>query len=294
MKEKTKQKPQGGAKRVIVDYLIMTLGTVMMTVGIYFFKIPNGFSTGGVSGISTVLGNEKVTPLSPAVWISILNVVLLIIGFIFLGRGTGVRTVYCSLLYSGGTWLLEWLVPLDAPLTDQPFLELCYGMLLVAIGSAIIFYRGGSSGGTDIVALIIKKYANVNVGTALLCVDSLIAASSFFVFGLTAGLFSMLGLFAKAFVIDVVIDNLNTCKCFMIVTSSPEKISDYIIKTLKHSATIVEGHGAYTHDEKKVIYTVCRRMEAIRLQREARRIDPDAFITITTSSEIIGRGFRGV
>ena len=274
------------------DYSIMTLGTLMMTAGIYFFKIPNGFSTGGVSGIATVLGEE--TRISPAMWIAGLNVILLIIGFIFLGRATGVRTVYCTLLFSASNWLLELLCPLEDPLTDQPFLELTYGMLLVAFGSAIIFYRGGSSGGTDIVALIIKKYSSMNVGLALLIVDSFIAASAFAVFGLRTGLFSMLGLFAKAFVIDGVIDNLNSCKCFMIVTSHPDEISDYIINKMKHGATLVDGHGAYTNDEKKVIYTVCRRMEAIRLQRESRRIDPDAFITITTSSEIIGRGFRGV
>ena len=270
----------------------MTAGTLMMTVGIYFFKIPNGFSTGGVSGVATILG--KVTPITPATWIAGLNLILLIIGFIFLGKGTGMRTVYCSLLFSAGSWLLEKFVPLTAPLTKQPMLELVYGMLLAAIGSAVIFYRGGSSGGTDIVALIIKKYANINVGKALLCVDSLIAALAFCTYGLTAGLFSMLGLFAKAFVVDDIIDNLNSCKCFMIVSSHADEISKYIIDSLKHSATLVEAHGAYSHDEKKVIYTVCRRMEAIRLQREVRRVDPDAFITITTSSEILGRGFRGV
>ena len=287
---KVKEKKNAG--KIALDYLIMTAGTLMMTAGIYFFKIPNGFSTGGVSGISTVLG--KVTPISPAMWITGLNAILLIIGFIFLGRGTGFRTVYCSLLYSGMTWVLEWLIPLKGPITDQPFLELVYGMLLVAIGSAIIFHRGGSSGGTDIVALIIKKYARINVGTALLIVDSLIAASSFAVFGLKAGLFSMLGLFAKAFVIDDVIESLDTCKCFMIATDKPDDIIDYIMNTMHHGATVVDAHGAYTHGDKKLIYTVCRRMEAIRLQREVKRVDPDAFITITTSSEIIGRGFRGV
>ncbi len=290
--EKNRVREKKSAGKITLDYLIMTLGTVMMTAGIYFFKIPNGFSTGGVSGISTVIG--EATHTSPAMWITGLNAVLLVIGFIFLGRGTGFRTVYCSLLYSGMTWVLEWVIPLKGPLTDQPFLELVYGMLLVAIGSAMIFYRGGSSGGTDIVALIIKKYVRINVGTALLLVDSLIAASAFFVFGLTTGLFSMLGLFAKAFVIDGVIENFNTCKCFMITTTRTREISDYIMNSMHHGATIIDAHGAYTNEEKQMIYTVCRRMEAIRLQREVRRIDPDAFITITTSSEIIGRGFRGV
>ncbi|MBR5680176.1 MAG: YitT family protein [Clostridia bacterium] len=104
----------------IRDYLMMTAGTILLTVGVYFFKIPNGFSTGGVSGIGTLLG--KITPVSPATWISILNVVLLLIGFAVLGKETGLRTVYCSLLFSGLTQALELLLPLDSPLTDQPFL----------------------------------------------------------------------------------------------------------------------------------------------------------------------------
>jgi uncharacterized membrane-anchored protein YitT (DUF2179 family) len=183
---------------------------------------------------------------------------------------------------------------MKAPLTDQPFLELVYAMLLTSIGSAMIFFRQGSSGGTDIIALIIKKYLNLNVGTALLCSDALIALGAFWVFDVRTGLFSLLGLFSKAFIVDGVIESLGACKCFMIVTSKPDEIIDFIIKDMHHSATLVEAQGAYSHHNTSMIYTVCRRIEAIRLQREIKQVDPGAFITITTSSEIIGRGFRGV
>ena len=104
--------------KILSDYLVMVCGTALMSAGVYFFKIPNGFSTGGVSGLSTLLGS--LTPVSAATWISIFNVALLLIGFLFLGKSTGVRTVFCSLLFSGLTQLLEFLVPLRAPLTDQP------------------------------------------------------------------------------------------------------------------------------------------------------------------------------
>ena len=283
---------KGGAAATVKDYLIMICGTVLMSVGVYFFKIPNGFSTGGVSGISTLLGT--LTSISAATWISIINVALLIVGFIFLGKSTGIRTVVCSLLFSGLTTLFEFLFPMKAPLTDEPFLELVYAMLLTAIGSAMIFFRRGSSGGTDIVALIIKKYLHINVGKALLCSDALIAVGSFFVFGVRTGLFSLLGLFFKAFLVDGIIESLDSCKCFMIVTSKPDEIIDFIIEGLHHSATLVEAEGAYSHNNKYIVYTVCRRIEAIRLQREIKQVDPGAFITITTSSQIIGRGFRGV
>lgn len=274
------------------DYLMMILGTAMLSAGVYFFKIPNGFSTGGVSGIATLLGS--LTPVSASSWIGIINTALLIVGFIFLGKSTGIRTVFCSLLFSVMTKLLEFLVPLSGPLTDQPFLELVYAMLLTSCGAALIFFRQGSSGGTDIVALIIKKYAHIDVGKALLCTDAVIAVSSFFVFGIRTGLFSLLGLFSKAFLVDNVIESLDACKCFMIVTSKPKEISEFIIHTLNHSATLVEATGAYSNEEKYLVYTVCRRIEAVRLQRSIREIDEGAFTAVTTSSRIIGRGFRGV
>lgn len=278
--------------KLVKDYAMMICGTALMSVGVYFFKIPNGFSTGGVSGLATLLGS--LTSITAATWISIFNVALLLVGFVFLGKSTGVRTVFCTLLYTGLTQFLEYLFPLRAPLTDQPLLELVYAMLLTSIGSAMIFFRQGSSGGTDIIALIIKKYLSINVGKALLCTDAIIALSSFLVFDIRTGLFSVLGLFAKAFLVDGMIESLDSCKCFMIVTSKPDEIIDYIIGTMHHSATLVEAKGAYSHDNKFLVYTVCRRIEAIRLQREIKQVDQGAFITITTSSEIIGRGFRGV
>ncbi|MFR7855216.1 MAG: YitT family protein [Acutalibacteraceae bacterium] len=274
------------------DYLMITLGTVLLTCGVYFFKIPNGFSTGGVSGIGTLLGN--ITPLSPAMWISTINLVCLIIGFAVLGRETGVKTVYCSLLFSGLTQAFEYIFPLSSPLTDQPLLELIYAMLLTSVGSAVIFHQAASSGGTDIVALILKKFTHLNVGKALLCVDFLIAVSSFIVFDIKVGLFSLLGLFAKAFIVDGVIESMDACKHFMIITEKPQEIAEFVIKSLKHDATFIKAEGAYTHNEKTAVHTVCRRFEAVQLQRKIREIDPSAFMIISTSSEIIGRGFRGV
>ena len=278
--------------KLVKDYAMMICGTALMSVGVYFFKIPNGFSTGGVSGLATLLGS--LTSITAATWITIFNIALLLVGFVFLGKSTGVRTVFCTLLYTGLTQLLEFLFPLKGPLTDQPLMELVYAMLLTSIGSAMIFFRQGSSGGTDIIALILKKYLSLNVGKALLCTDAIIALSSFLVFDVRTGLFSVLGLFAKAFLVDGMIESLDSCKCFMIVTSKPDDIIDYIIGEMHHSATLVEAKGAYSHDNKFLVYTVCRRIEAIRLQREIRQVDKSAFITITTSSEIIGRGFRGV
>lgn len=276
----------------IKNFMVMTMGCVLLAVGVYFFKIPNGFATGGVTGIGTVLA--KITPISPGAWIWVLNIALLLLGFIFLGKGNGIKTVYCSMLYSAITYVLEIIVPLTEPLSNQPLLELVYAMLLTSIGSALIFNAGASSGGTDITALILKKYTSIDVGKALLAVDFIVAASSFIVFDIQTGLFSLLGLFAKAFIVDAVIDNLNTCKYFVVITDKREEISAFIMETLHHGVTVASVVGEYTKQDKAMIHTVCKRVEAIKLRNKIKEIDPRAFVIITTSSEIIGRGFRGV
>ena len=276
----------------------MTIGIIMMAVGVYFFKIPNGFSTGGVSGIATVLGEvfseKQLGFLTPGTIIIILNVLLLLLGYLFLGRSFGIKTVYCSLVYSAIVWMLERVLPLSASLTKQPFMELIYGIMLNGIGSGLIFHAEGSSGGTDILALILKKYTSLNVGKALLCFDTLIAASSFFVFDLRTGLFSVLGLFLKAFLVDTVIESMNVCKSFTIVTTHADEIVKYIIEDMKHSATEAEARGAYTGEPKTLIFTSCKRIEAVRLKKKIYEIDPNAFVTVQSTSEIIGRGFRSV
>ncbi|MBO5453358.1 MAG: YitT family protein [Clostridia bacterium] len=275
------------------NFLMMTSGSLLLAMGVYFFKIPNGFSTGGVSGIGTILG--KLIPfISSGLWIWILNILLLILGVLFLGKDAIVKTIYCSMLYSALTYVFEFAFPLSQPLSDQPLLELIYAMLLTSIGSAMIFNSDASAGGTDITALILKKYTSLDVGKSLLVVDFVVAASSFFVFGIEIGLFSLLGLFAKAFIVDSVIESFNTCKYFIVITSKREEISEFIIKNLHHGVTVSSVIGEYTKEEKTMIHTVCKRIEAIKLRNRIKEIDSHAFIIITTSTEIIGRGFRSV
>ena len=273
-------------------FAMMTIGCVLIAIGVYFFKIPNGFVTGGVTGIATLLA--PLTRISAGAWIWILNIGLLAIGFVVIGTENGLKTFYCSMLYSAITFVLEKLIPLSAPLSNQPLLELIYAMLLTSIGAALLFNSNASSGGTDIVALILKKYTSLDVGKALLVVDFVVAASSFFIYGVVSGLFSLLGLFAKAFIVDGVIENLNTCKYFIVITSKKEEITNYIINELHHGVTTGTVMGEYTQEEKTMIHTVCKRIEAVRLRDKIKKIDPHAFVIITTSNEIIGRGFRAV
>ena len=272
-------------------WAFLNMGILMMSVGIYFFKTPNSFATGGVSGISIVLA-ILFPSVSQATFMLIINVVLLILGVIILGKECGMLTIFCSLMMSVETWLFEYFVPLRSPMTNSPLLELVYAVLLTGIGAAIIFRSKASSGGTDIVALILRKYTSMNVGRALLLSDFLIAASTFFVAGVSAGLFSLAGLFAKVFVVDDILDSMNMCKAFTIITTKAQEIDDFIMNDMNHSATVHKAVGAYTGESKQIIITVCRRTEALKLRKRVKEIDPHSFIIITKTSEIMGKGFR--
>ena len=184
-------------KELLREFLLMNLGTLLVSVGVYFFKFPNHFSMGGVSGLAVLLG--KLLPqLSPSTFNTIINVLFLVLGFVMLNRGFGARTVYCSILSAGLIQLFEWAFPMDRPLTDQLMLELFFAVILPALGSAILFNIDASSGGTDIAAMILKKYTGLDVGRALLLSDVVIAAAALFVFDITAGLCSLLGLALKS------------------------------------------------------------------------------------------------
>lgn len=303
--------PESGKKRKkptkkqvvheIISWVLMTLGTVLVAAGVYFFKAPNHFATGGVSGISIVLA--KFVPLNQSTLVMIINVLLLILGFIFLGKGCTFRTLYCSLMYSAENMLLEYLLPIEKipgavlsggtyTLSNQPLMELVYAMLLTGIGSAILFNCRASSGGTDIVALILKKFTKLNTGMALLITDSLIAFSTFFIFGAQAGLFSVLGLFSKAFIIDGVIENIGKTKYITIITTKPELIGEYILTTMKRDFTSYKATGGYTGAEKTVLITVCKRGEALKLKYNVKKVDSTSFVIITDANEILGKGFR--
>ena len=285
------RQPQTRARRFIKEYALITFGTLLMALGTYFFKFPNNFSTGGVTGLSVVLA--KFFPaISRAEFVMAINVALLGLAFLVFGRNFGGKTVYVSLLMSGVTWVLERTIPMASPMTSQPLLELIFAVSLPAIGSAMLFNLDASSGGTDIVAMILKKYTNLDIGKALICSDLVITLLSCVAFGMETGLYSILGLVMKSLLVDLVLENINTHKYFHIITTKPEEIEEYITKTLKRGATELHGEGAYTHEGRTVLLTVMKRHEAVLLRRHVRQVDPNAFVLIINTGEIVGNGFR--
>lgn len=277
-------------KQTVKEFLLLTLGTVLVAFGVYFFKFPNNFSTGGVTGLAILL-SSLFPAVSSSLFAAVINILFLILGFAVLNRGFGVRTVYCSLLFSLLLSALEWLVPMSAPLTSQKTLELFFAVIFPALGSAILFNIQGSTGGTDILAMILKKYSSMDIGRALLCVDVVIAGSTLFLINIETGLFSLLGLMLKSVLVDTVIESLNRKKSFILVTSKPQEVADFITHDLNRSATIWEAKGAYSHETKWVVMAALTRGQAVLLRRHLMTSDPHAFMLITNSSEIFGKGF---
>jgi uncharacterized membrane-anchored protein YitT (DUF2179 family) len=181
---------------------------------------------------------------------------------------------------------------MKGPLTHEPMLELAFAVILPAVGAAMLFNIGGSTGGTDVIAVLLKKYTNTDIGRSLLYSDLVLTLFSFLVFDIQTGLLSMLGLLLKTTLVDTVIESLNLNKYFTIICETPKPICNYITHTLHRSATILDGKGAFSDKERKIILTVMNRSQAVQLRRFIKQTEPEAFILITNTSEIVGRGFR--
>lgn len=278
------------AIKLFKDYIVITLAVIIMDLGIYAFKFPNHFSFGGVSGLAVVL--NEILGISAAQINLVINLALLVIGFAVLGKSFGLKTAYATVLSSVVLSLMEKMMPISAPLTNQPMLELAYAIALPAVAAAMLFYVDASGGGTDIVAMILKKYTTIDIGTALLISDVAIVALSFIAFDVRTGLFSVCGLLAKSIFVDRTMDQMRLCKYFTIISSNPEPICDFIQNVLNRSTTIYNAEGGYSHENKKVILCALDRRQAVILQRFIRQTDDSAFIMITKSSETFGKGFR--
>lgn len=274
------------------EYIWLTIGVLLVVFGVYFFKFPNNFSIGGVTGLAILTSRLTNGMISSGTIVLVVNMVLLVIGYFVLGKSFGFKTAYGSILMSVMLKVLEKIYPMDAPFTSEPVLELFFAVLLPGVGAAILFNLGGSTGGTDIIAMILKKYTSANIGQALFCTDLLLTLATFPLFGMQTGMLALTGLILKSAVIDNMIESMNLCKYFTVICDDPKPICEFILKTLNRSATLYDARGAFTDYEKKVILTVMSRAEAIKLQRYIKQVQPDAFILITNTSEIIGRGFR--
>ena len=274
------------------NFLLMTGSTLVMAVGIYFFKFTNNFTFGGITGLAVLVAKSGI--ISASDFSALANILLLLVGWIVLGKKFAAKTAYCTILLSVSLSLLERFCPMTQPLTDQPVLELVFAIALPSLGSAILFNIGSSSGGTDVIAMIVRKYTSFNIGNALLFSDLIITLAGCFVFDIETGLYSLVGLVVRSFMIDGFIESLNLSKYFNVICSDPQPICNFIKDGLHRGATVVDAKGAFSGEDKYIIFTALNRMEAIKLRNFIKQNSPDAFMLISNTSEIIGKGFHSI
>lgn len=280
-------------KGLIKEYFIITFGLILVAAGIHFFLVPHNLAAGGLTGLAMVI-NHYFPALSIGVLMFIGNIFFFVIGFIFIGKGFGVKTIYSSLMLSVIIAIFEKVMPVTKPISEDILINLIFGILIGAIGMAIVFNENASTGGTDIPAKILNKYFNVEIGKGLLIIDFIVTGLAVIAFGATTGMYALLGVIVNGTVVDYVIDGLNITKRIEIISSDCESIRKYIIEDLERSATLYRAVGAYNLEERDVIVTVMGKKEFIKLKNHIKSIDPRAFIITHNVHEVLGEGFRDI
>ncbi|MBU3177385.1 YitT family protein [Clostridium estertheticum] len=280
-------------KTIIKEYILITVGIALVALGLYFFLIPNDLAVGGVSGLAMVI-NQYMPGLTIGALMFVLNIVLFVVGFMFIGSSFGVRTMYASFGLSGMIWVLEKLFPMSGSITNDIFLELIFGILIGAIGMGMVFNQNASTGGTDIIAKMLNKYFHLEIGKSLLIADFFITILAGVAFGPRIGMYALLGVIINGYTVDAVIAGINNCKKVEVVSSKGEEIKRFIIEDLNRGATLYMAKGAYTNDEKEIITTVLGKKQFIKLKNHIKEIDKTAFIITYNVHETVGEGFKDI
>ena len=235
----------------------------------------------------------KLTPMSASAFSSAANLVLLVVGLIFLGKEFAMTTGYATFVMSVELMVFEKICPLSGPLSDQPMLDLLFAIALPAIASALLFNVGASSGGTDIIALIVEKYTHIHsIAVALFITDLFMVIAACFVFDLYTALYSFVGLTVKSLVIDAVLEKIKMCKAILIVCDEKAPICDFVMRKLMRGATYTPCFGAYTDKPHYIIYTTLTRHEADQLQEFIHKEHLNAFMSMLSTTEVFGKGFN--
>lgn len=266
------------------ELAILTGAVAIVAAAVYFFLVPSHASVSSISGLGIVLANFVPLPLSAITMI--LNVVLLVIGFLTCGREFGAKTVYTSILLPAFIGLFERLFPNLGSLTDSQELDvLCY-ILVVSVGLSILFNRNASSGGLDIVAKIMNKYLHMDLGKAMSLSGICVALSAALVYDKKTVVLSVLGTYFNGLVLDHFIFDQNIKRRVCIITGKEEDLRRFIIEDLHSGATVYESYGAYNMQKRREIITIVDKAEYQKLMSYMNREDPQAFITVYTVSDI--------
>lgn len=272
------------SKHNIKDFLVITGGTVIAAVAVYFFMLPSHIAVGSGSALALILSNYIPLPVSALSLI--INVVLLILGFLLIGPEFGVKTVYTAILLPILLGVFEILFPDFQSLTQDPFLDvLCY-ILVVGVGMAILFSCNASSGGMDIVAKIMSKYLKMDLGQAVSVSGMIVALMSALCYDKKTVVLSVLGTYFGGMMVDHFIFGLNLKRRVCIISPKVDEIVDYILYDLHSGATLNEIIGAYDKQMKREIITIVDKHEYKKLMDYLRKVDPKAFVTVYSVNEI--------
>ena len=274
-------------------FCLLNLGLILTAVALVLFKTPNHLAFGGTTGFAILL-NTAIPALPVSAYMWILNAALVLLGLVFLERKVVLWSAFASFALSGYTSLFEWLFPVTASITGDLWLDVCFAVLLPAVGSALVFDIGASTGGTDILAMILRRRTDIEIGKALFAVDVGVVVAAIGLYGARVGLYCVLALVGKTFVVDGFIESIRQRKVCQVICDHPRDVEEFIVKKLGRTATVTFGWGAYSGRRQTILTSVLSRREALKLRLFVRAQDPSAFITIVSSSEIVGRGFRGV
>ena len=274
-------------KRNIKYIFLLTFGSVMFAAGIYFFRMPNNFVVGGASGLAIIL-SKLFESITKGWFVTIINTICIIAGWIFLGKSFSWKTVYCSIVYSAVIVLLEQTVKLDVPFTDETLTELILSVILCGVGAGIVINAGGSTGGIEIFALVVNKKTHYTVGNALMVFNLIIALCAAWLFGLKTCFMSVIGVLAHSIIVDKVIQWLNSEKMLLIVTENEEAILNYINNKLLVRATILNSVGSFNNKENRFIMVVLEPSKAAKLKKKIKKMKNGDFVVSMDTFDLIG------
>lgn len=278
--------PRSKLLQLTIDYTYIVLGSIIVGLAFRLFLFPNEIASGGVSGISTIIGH--LFGIEPALTQWFFNIPLFIAGIIFLGRQFGVKTLV-------GTILLPFVVFVTRnmePVTNEPLLAALFGGIGVGLGLGLVFRGKASTGGTDLAAQIIHKYTGLSLGVAVLIMDGLVVTASAFAFNIEFALYALIGLYVTSKTIDLVQVGLGYAKVAYIISNEPEAIKQAILNDLDRGMTKLKATGGYTEDERPVLMCVVHQMEVSKLKHLVRQHDPNAFVIVHNANEVLGEGFK--
>ena len=280
-----KQKFAGAIK----DYAIITFGLLLFVLGWLLFLIPAEITGGGVSGIAAVVFFATKIPVS--ITFLIINAILVLIAIKILGASFGVKTIYSIAVLT--VFFAVFQNILEKPLVNDTFLSAVLGGMMGGIGLGVVFSRGGSTGGTDIFAMIIMKYRNVSPGKIIMLCDVVIIASSYFVFQSPAMLvYGYVSMWVVSYSLDSFLSGSNRSAQMFIISKKYDEIANYINNEAIRGVTILNGTGWYTKEETKIVMSVVKKRETSAIFRKIKEIDPEAFITMGSVMGVYGQGFE--